>query len=703
MLALAISVIAALPALWRKKEGIESTWLLGLGFVTVCWFAWRATVSPVAELGSADLMLLAGATGSFVSVCVIRGDALAGKILIWGFALLLLANVAVVMKQIAEPSFNFFYGSRGSSFPSGFDVHYNEGANFLIASSMIVASAALFGNLALVSRLLMAFIASAGLVAVYFTHSRGGILGAAVACMVLTSTALIFAKRGGSRGFAPGLVALPIIAIAAGSFLLSGWHEAQEIRHAGSGIKELMDNDIRLYLLGLAVSTAALHPLTGGGSRSFSWDSIRLWDSTDHGAAVALPRFVHNELMQSVTDYGVVGGLLLAFLLVAIVLASVIRILFGKLPLESSQTKVWLIGGCAAFAGMMIQSSFSFVFHFFPGILLLGICLSLAAPEGEGIARTARRVTSLAFLSTSALLCLFILVPSGIRESRVTSLLWSSHISETAIGEEAIQALESALEIHPRPDLLVDRASRLQRLYESGGGKSPGLAELAILDYAAASRLDPFDPRPVVNQANLLSRLGQDREAESLFPRGIILQGGFEMGFRGHYSFANHYFRKGLRLFDPSDPSPAVSALEMARTELDHAFKQTPIWALRGEGNLLHFHLFENLAIALEATGDLHGALEAYESASEGLEGTGISANFWVAQMLGKIGKAAWNSRNPGEALWYFNKAKLRLDVLAGNLPESVSPEQFQEHLAYLDKSIAFLNGAHIQPVKPAR
>src|SRR5690606_39135774 len=161
---------------------------------------------PVAELGDADLMLLAGATGAFVSLRAIRGDALAGKILLWGIALLLLANVAVIAKQVADPSFNPVYHSRSSAFPAGFYRHYNEAANYLIASSMIVAAAAMFGILARVSRLLMAFIAAAGLVAVYFTHSRGGILGAAAACMVLTFTSLIFAKRDGSRWFAPGLI-----------------------------------------------------------------------------------------------------------------------------------------------------------------------------------------------------------------------------------------------------------------------------------------------------------------------------------------------------------------------------------------------------------------------------------------------------------------------------------------------------------------
>jgi O-antigen ligase len=697
MLALAVSVTAALPALWRKKDGIESIPLLALGFVTACWFAWRASVSPVAELGSADLMLLAGATGSFVSLRVIRGDALAGKILIWGIALLLVANVAVIAKQVVDPSFNPIYHSRSGSFPAGFYRHYNEAANYLIASSMVVAAAALFGNLRMVSRFLMAFIAVAGLVAVYFTHSRGGILGAATASMVLACTALVLAKRDGSRWFAPGLIALPLIAIAAGGFLLSGWQASQEIRQAGSGIDGLMDNSIRLYLLGLAVSTAALHPLFGGGSRSFSWDSIQLWEPSELGAATHLPRFVHNEFMQGATDYGLIGALLLAFLLGGIALTAVLRMLFGRLPAGTTHARVWLVGGCAACAGMMVQSSFSFVFHFFPGILLLGICLGMAAPSLIGIPNGAWRVFSAGQLSLVAVFSLVILVHAGIRESRVSRILWPSYVTATTSGEVTVVQLGEALEIHPRADLFIDRATLYQTEFDATDGKFTDLAERAIQDYTSASRLNPFDPRPVVNQANLLSRLGRDAEAEALYVQGIELQGGFETGFRCHFLLANHLFRKGLRLLDDKDQDAARDVLQDARIEFKKTVESASLYYKERQNVVA---LLENLGVALAASKDLDGALQAYDLASTIPEGR--AANFWVSQTMTKIGTAAWDARKPAEALWYFNEAKRRLFV-SGSLPTGVTPAQRQELDAYLDECIAYLKGARILPVDPAK
>ena len=104
-MALGFSVTAALPAFWRKGRFTADFGLTVLGTITAAWFAWRAWISPVAELGEADLLLLAGAVGSFISIRAIEGNVVAERILLWGIALLLLANVVVVGKQVIDPSF----------------------------------------------------------------------------------------------------------------------------------------------------------------------------------------------------------------------------------------------------------------------------------------------------------------------------------------------------------------------------------------------------------------------------------------------------------------------------------------------------------------------------------------------------------------------------------------------------------------------
>ena len=246
MIALGISVLAALPALWKRGKAPGDFGFLALGLLTAGWFAWRAWISPVAEFGKAELLLVAAVVGAFISVRSIAGHVVAERILGWSIALLLLANVVVIWKQIHDPTFTPVFRARASDrMVSGFFAHYIEAANYLVASSMLVGGAALIGRHALVTRILWLLIASAGIAGVWFTHARGGILGAAVAGAAFAAVLLIIGQRRNARWFAPALIAIPVIGLGIAAFLFLGWEEAQNIRQPGSGLKTLMDNDCR--------------------------------------------------------------------------------------------------------------------------------------------------------------------------------------------------------------------------------------------------------------------------------------------------------------------------------------------------------------------------------------------------------------------------------------------------------------------------
>ena len=186
LIVLALAVLAALPAIWRRGLRGTSGWMLALGGMVVAWFGWRAWASPVLEYGVADGLLLAGVVGFFLVVGAIQRQRLAERVLMWGLASLVLASAAVVVRQVFDSGFTPGFVAR-LAFPSGFFGHYNEGANFLIGSSCLVGGAALGGRYHKLERWLWGLIAVAGMSAVYFTHSRGGSFGGA----------------GGIWGFAP--------------------------------------------------------------------------------------------------------------------------------------------------------------------------------------------------------------------------------------------------------------------------------------------------------------------------------------------------------------------------------------------------------------------------------------------------------------------------------------------------------------------
>lgn len=702
MIALGIAVLAAMPAIWRRGKISTDLGMLAFGAVTAAWFAWRAWVSPVAELGQADLLLVAGAVGTFISIRVIAGHELAERILSWGIALLLLANLAVMGIQMIHPDFVPVYRSKLVNLPTGFFAHYNETANYLIASSMLVGAAALFGRHALATRIFWVLIAIAGIAGVWFTRSRGGIFGAAAACGVFALFLLILGKRRNAKWFAPAVIAVPAIGVGVVAYLLIGWQEAQELRHAGSGLDALMDNTCRLYFLGIALSCIGLHPLIGGGSRSFSWECFRFADGKSHGDIIThRPELVHNELLQSATDYGLIGAGLLVVLLGTLALVAILRVLFEEQSNNRNDRDAWRIGALAALAGMLVQSSFSFVFHLMTGILLLGICLGHMSRTPAQSA-TPRTLASRILLSAAALACAALLLPIGWKGLQVTRILWPVYFSKQldTSAESKIDALNKALRIWPQPSLYLERGITFQELTTlKDQSYFHDFAERAIADYRSASQLHPFDPKFEINGANLLSQLQRDAEAEESFERTIALQGGMEPAFRGHFFLARHFLKKSIRLFNTNNPEPASAAIELAASHIELAVESMH-WVI-ADMREPRVTIHERLGNARESAGDLPGALKAYDFAAS--IPTGNRAHYRAAVIIGKMAVAAWSERKPSEALFGFMEAKKRIGLAGNTLPESVTPAQRAATIAYLDQQIAFLKGAKIKPTKPKK
>lgn len=692
MLSLGLSVMAALPVFWRRGRFQVDSGLLIFASMVVGWFAWRSQVSPVAELGLTDLLLLCSAVAGFTSIRAITGNAAAERVLIWGIALLLAASVAVVSIQLMDPTYAPVFNERaGDKMISGFAAHYNEAANYFIASSLLVGAAALLGRHHTAARIILLVMAAAGLACVYFTKSRGGILGAAVGCGMMIAMALVIAKRRNSKWFARSLISLPFIGMAVAAFLILGWEQ-----RSGGNTAGLLDNDIRLYLMGIALSCIRHHPLAGGGSQSFSWESYRFFDSEIQRHGGARPEMAHNELLQSATDYGLTGAALLAGLLATLALLAILRIVFENRPRELDSRDAWRAGALAALAGMLVQSCFSFVFHPIPGVILLGICLGMLS-RAEKEPPSPRTLVARSLLALSAVGCACLLLPTGWKGIRVTRTLWSTWFSkqiETS-AESRIDSLAEAIRIWPLTDFYQARAEIFQKLaLEAGPSAMAEPAERAIEDYSEAARLHAFEPSHRINRANLLSQLGRDDEAEADYALGIQLQGGMEPGFRGHYSLANHHLRKGLKAFGNDETETALSSLEIAAGEMERAVSMMH-WVIRDmtEPRIV---IHESLGTMREATGDLEGALEAYDFAAKLHQGKRV--HYRAALLIGKKAVETWSQRQPSKALTFFMEARRRVGMAGGELPAGISQSQQVEYIAYLDRTIAFLKGAKVQP-----
>lgn len=705
---LGIAVCAAIPTLWRKERKSWDFGLAAFGILVAAWFAWRASTSAVSELAEADLMLLAGVVGTFVCIRGIEGNRTAGSILGWGIALILLANILVIGRQVFDPTFTPIFGSRAAGFPSGFYAHYNEAANYLIASSLLVAADSLFRRHSTAVRILLMLISLGGFAAIYFTRSRGGILGGAVGLGIFVIAALMVGKRIKAKWFGPAMVTLPLVGLLAGGFLYMGWKDSQALRLSkvggvrGSGIAQMMDNDGRLYLLGMAMSCVQQHPLSGGGSRSFSWESFKHSEGKQQGNIIThVPEMVHNELLQAATDYGLIGAGLLAAMLMALVLAAIIRTLFDESDRTADPSDAWCVGGLSALGGMFVQSCFSFVFHLLPGAILLGICLGQISRASSTPGKPAQILGTRILLSLAAIFCVIFLFPTGWKGARLTGILWPSYFSKQPVTEveTRIEALDQAIGLWPQSSLYQDRAF----LFQESSSRREGLdatlaAERAIADYQQAEQLHPFDPNPVVNRANVLSQLHRDKEAEDAYDRAISLQGGMESAFRARFYLTRHLMRKAQLQSNREYPADSLATLEIAAQQMERAVKEMD-WGL-ADMNEWRIAVQESLGAAYEANGNYKDAMAAYDLAVTFIRGS--RAHYRAGLLNGKLASIAWNARRPAEAMGYFIEAKRRIG-LARDLPQDVTPSQRLENVASLDQAINYLKGAKIEPVPPKK
>jgi tetratricopeptide (TPR) repeat protein len=699
LLALGLAVVAALPGLWRQGVRSPGWWVCGLGVLVVGWFAGRAWWSPVADYGTMDLLLLATAAGGFVVMRGLQDSVAAERVLLWGLGLLLLASVVVTARQVVEPAFTPGFVARSAS-PSGFFGHYNYGANFLIGASCLIGGAALFGSCYhRLERVLWGLIAVAGIVVIYFTGSRGGQVGAAVAVSIFVVMALIGGKRRGAAWFAPGIIALPFLGILVVAFLLKGWSRSQEMRETDTGVEVLMDNTIRLHLIGIAVSCAAEHPWAGGGSRSFSWECNRFWETATHGVGGNRPEQVHNETLQAVTDYGIIGAGLLLLWVGSVVVAGIVRAMFGERGKELSDEDSWRVGGLAGLVGLLTQSNFCFVFHVVPGVLLLGLCLGRAAhPGGPAKAPVSKAVAASALVTLVGLAAAALLVPFGWLGARVTAVRLTDGFGRLrdVPYDVRLDALTEAIKLWPLAGLFLERAEWVQGAGLQGPPGAFDRRQVARVmdDYHQAAKRHPFDPTPAVNVANLLSAIGDEPAAEREFARAIQLQGGMESAYRGNFYLAAHYQRKAARQFLAQDYPQALATYQLAAAAIEKAAKTTPPWVLGVE---LRMAIHEGRGMVCEVLGDWQRALEAYDLAAS-LK-NGASAHYRAAVLLGKRAKDVWFERKPEEALAGFLAAKKRFSM-ASEFPEEVSQAQRQAVWDYLNARITDLEAAKIKPLK---
>ena len=695
MLCFAAATAFALPNIWRDGLGKLNLYILVTGLATAAWFGGRAWFSPAQELARIDLSLVVMAVSTFIVFQNAFRNNKAQAIIIIGIALLLVANLTVMTVQMGDITYNFLIPHTSRTWPAGFFRFYSHCATFLIVSSLLLGAFSLKSSWPLFAKIVLLLLALLGIVAVFITKSRSGMLGASGGVFTLLIYWLMTSKRDDRKWSGVALVIAPIVILVIAAIALSTLESVQQTRQEGSNLIDMMDNNIRLYLYGIALSCIMLHPFMGGGSRSFSWENYQFWSAEEIGGYGADPEHVHNEFVQVFTDYGITGAIVLTAFIVGIWVLCTFRSLVQGEWTKSTHGDAWRIGGIAAFIGIFIQSNFEGILRTAPGAILLAICLAAASHDriheySNSIKHLWPRRISLTVISLMGI-CLMAFY--GWKGSLVSKDIWTTVFEKTPTPDERkIEAYTKALShwelesLHSQRGILfynlsTDKSDK-QQIHQS--------LEMAITDFKKAGSLHPFTPLHPRNTANALSRLKKTDEATTYYEKAIQLQGGMEAGYQSRFYFANHLSDAGLNELYTGSAEVAIEYFKRASELL----KTFPAYFYGASYNTLQINLTTNLAKAYEEQKQFQLALESYDLAARGNQDP--NANYFAGYMLMNIAEMALSEQRPADALRLFIEAEKRITQTP---PSSIlTPEDRNTILEELRKNIVGLEQEQHRP-----
>jgi tetratricopeptide (TPR) repeat protein/O-antigen ligase len=700
MICLSASVLTAIPSYWSRKNSFSDLFIIICGFSLVAWIGIRAATSPVIELAQADGLLTAMAVATFVSFRAIANHPIANRILLIGLTLLLMASVAVIVQQVIDPLYSPIFPKHKPAHPSGFFAHYSYCASFLIPVSLILGAAALRSDKQVYLRIFLGIIAIAGCVAVFFTKSRGGFVGLGAGVLILVIvTVLAAGGKGTKKSYPLVILALPFIIMLLVAGFIFGLSQVQAARSGEKDLAWMLDNSIRYYLLGIAFSCIAMHPLFGGGSRSYSWECFQFWDTAAMGKAVAKPEHVHNELMQTVSEYGLLGaGLLLVFVLVVLI-TGIFQIAAKKSSTDHCKYTYWKMGGVAGFIGLFAQSNFEGILRLPTGAILLGLCLAAASlPVSRDLSKDYSIYISKSLVTVSALIASIFLAAFGWRGTQATKELWTSYFGKVRPScETSIDALSRGIAKWPLGSLYFQRGLTYQEMASKAEDKQivDHFIEKAVSDYITAGRLHPLDPEPAINAATLLSLAGRNKEASDLFNHAVNSQGTMEGVFHANQEYANHLLKNGLKQFAENDIQTALATLRLAVKHADDMAKihgEPLVWP---EARRLVINTHDSYGKVLEEAGDYSEALKVFDRTAELYYGN--SAHYRAGVLIGSRAADAWSESRSEDALALYMKALERI-TMAKELPVGVTGVNRNNYISYLKKMILYLEDANFQP-----
>lgn len=580
----------------------------------------RAMFSPVIEYLKQDIFLIVSFSIIYLVSTLCLNTLRAQKFLVVTIVLLFLANLSMFHPSLNEWRDTVWGYAKGTDV-SGLYNHRNVFSNIMMLGVLTFVSIGLFGQGKIISKLIFLILSLAGLTVIVASESRGGMVSVGVGSITVFAIWVRLNLSFSSLKVKLASASILVLVIGGAVFAYKVVDNKRFENHVG-----ILNRDGgRPEMFSMAIDQFGDGPIVGSGSRSFQYKSYEYWSSGKTDASQDYI-FVHNEFLQMLTDYGIVGFLLLlALVFISIVMSVKVtentdRSIVVDGWLSTRALKVASIG---TLAGMITHSLFSFPLHSLSNLIVFGITSSwlfMQFSENSQDSKTRMifyKLPLACYILAASICGLYFSIP----EIKASMVFWKNGIKiddqnwdpNLVDSVSWTTALEEVAEIAPNHN----RYTRLASLYllekvDAAPASAVVYSDRAFASYKKALEYNPFDSVAMLNIADYHLERNEFIDTERWLKKVKKININREKIFKIYYREALLYIRWARYLEQQNQLDLALQKLSLAQKAINQNIKEVGIIE-----NLPGKIVFAALILAksdlLRSKGDLQAANESFD------------------------------------------------------------------------------------------